>query len=311
MHSTNPKVPLLFLIFNREDVALEAMKSIREYKPDKLYIAADGPRTSKVGEKEKCDKVRQSVLDMIDWDCEVFTLFRQNNLGCAKAVSGALDWFFENEDFGIIIEDDIILSQDFYRFAAEMNKKYHDEEKVMCVNAIYLGKEKEFNTSYVFSTMGNCWGWATWRRAWQHMDLSMSLFPRTSLKKHIKAFGLLRGIMLYFYYWKHDYKLISSGGDISSWATRWSFNIFANDGLVITPTVNMVINSGFNGQEGTHYSSNDEDLYSFLRLGSLPERISHPDCTLPNRKMRKIESSDFKRIRIKGFFKKLKRHYSD
>ena len=159
------------------DVAIEALKSIRKYQPSRLYIAADGPRRHKPGEKEKCETTRMAVLNMIDWPCEVKTLFRDNNLGCANAVSQALDWFFESEEFGVIVEDDIILSQDFYRFAAEMNERYKDNNRVMCINAQYFGSEDLFKTSYIFSSMGNCWGWATWRRAWKYMDLSMALFP--------------------------------------------------------------------------------------------------------------------------------------
>lgn len=304
MENRNSKIPVLFLIFNRKDVAIEALKSIREYQPCRLYIAADGPRPSKAGEKEKCEETRSAVLDMIDWPCEVKTLFRDNNLGCAKAVSGAIDWFFKSEEFGVIVEDDIILSQDFYRFAAEMDERYRDNNRVMCINAQYFGPKEKFKTSYIFSTMGNCWGWATWRRAWKHMDLNMSLFPSTSFRQYTKAFGLFRATMLYLYYWRHDYRLISSGGDISSWATRWNFNIFANNGLAIVPTKNLTINVGMN--EGAHYSATDDDLYSHLKLEYLPTTIAHPDKVEADRNIRDIESSDFFRIRWEGLIKKFK-----
>ena len=302
----NAKIPILFLIFNRKDVATQAIRSIREYAPIRLYIAADGPRDTKVGEFEKCEETRQAVLGMIDWPCDVRTLFRNKNLGCAKAVSGAIDWFFDNEEFGIIIEDDIILSQDFYRFAKEMDIRYRSDERVMCINAQYFGQKDVFDTSYTFSTMGNCWGWATWRRAWSKMDLSMSLFPMTTFMKHMRSFGLFRAIMLYFYYWRHDYRLISSGGDISSWATRWNFSIFANDGLAIVPTRNLTINVGM--KEGVHYTASDDDLYSHLKLESLPPQIIHPAKVEADCRIRNIENADFLRIRLKGLLKKIKKH---
>ena len=309
MKINNSKIPILLLIFNREDVAIKAMFSIQEYRPQRLYIAADGPRISKNGEKDKCEKTRQAVLDMIDWECEVKTLFRDQNLGCAKAVSTAIDWFFNNEEFGIIVEDDIVLSQDFYRFAKEIDDKYRNDERIMCINAQYIGHPKNFKSSYVFSTMGSPWGWATWRRAWQHMDLSMSLFPRNSLIKHIKSFGFVRALFLYYYYWEHDYRIISSGGDISSWATRWSFNIFANGGLVVVPTVNMAINVGLTGTQSTHYETKDKNLYSFMKLEKLPTNLSHPNEIKVCKKMRKIESRDFIRIRVHGLKKKLQFHH--
>lgn len=301
------KVAVLFLIFNRPEVSSKAMKSIKEYQPSKLYIAADGPRISKTGEEERCVKTRQAVLEMIDWPCEVKTLFRDRNLGCAKAVSSAINWFFENEEFGVIVEDDIILGQDFYRFAKEMDDRYRDDERVMCINAQYVGPRDRFKTSYVFSAMSNPWGWATWRRAWKHMDMKMLKYPDISLHKYVTTLGLIRGVMFGCLYWRVAYRIISRGGEISSWWTRWAFNIIANDGLVIAPTHNMSVNVGFCGTDGTHYSSNDKDLYSFLNIETLPKHLFHPNSECLNNEMRDIESRDFIRIRKNGVKKKLRK----
>ena len=99
---------VLFLIFNRADTAIEVLKAIKEAKPLRLYIAADGPRVKRTGEAEKVISTRDLILQNVDWDCEVKTLFRDRNLGCKYAVSSAIDWFFENEDMGIILEDDCL-----------------------------------------------------------------------------------------------------------------------------------------------------------------------------------------------------------
>ena len=113
-----PKKPLetavLFLVFNRLDTTKQVFEAIRKAKPPRLYIAADGPRESKEGEAEKVKAVREYVMSNINWDCEVKTLFRDKNLGCKYAVSGAIDWFFENEEMGIILEDDCLPSQSFF-----------------------------------------------------------------------------------------------------------------------------------------------------------------------------------------------------
>lgn len=301
-------LPILFLIFNRKDLSILAFQSIKIYKPSKLYIAADGPRIDKMGEKEACDETRSAIIERIDWPCEVKTLFRNKNLGCAKAVSSAIDWFFENEEFGVIIEDDILLSQDFYTFAQIIDSRYRDNDRIMSINAQYLCRKSVMRSSYSFSTMSSPWGWATWRRAWQRMDMSMKLFPKNSLKKHIKSFGFIRGLMLYFYYWRHDYRIITSGGDISSWATRWAFNIFANNGLVVVPSKNLAINVGCTGQDGAHYNQEDEDLYSYLKMEKLPDKINHPSKIEPDDALCKFENKDFIRIRFKGLIKKFRRY---
>ena len=107
---------VLFLVFNRLDTTKQVFEAIRQAKPPRLYVAADGPRESKEGEKEKVKAVRKYVMDNIDWKCEVKTLFRDKNLGCKMAVSGAIDLFFENEEMGIILEDDCLPNQSFFGF---------------------------------------------------------------------------------------------------------------------------------------------------------------------------------------------------
>src|SRR5580704_13976707 len=116
--------PVLFLIFNRLDTTRKVFNEIRKAHPQKLFIAADGPRANKPGEKELCEKTRQFVTKNVDWNCEVKTLFRNENLGCKVAVKGAIDWFFENVTEGIILEDDCLPNQSFFRFCAFGLNKY-------------------------------------------------------------------------------------------------------------------------------------------------------------------------------------------
>ena len=109
------KTAILFLVFNRPDTTTKVFQMIRQAKPPRLYIAADGPRKNKEGEEEKIAKVR-AIVNNIDWPCEVKTLFRDKNLGCKKAISEAITWFFKNEDQGIILEDDCLPHLDFFSY---------------------------------------------------------------------------------------------------------------------------------------------------------------------------------------------------
>ena len=98
-------IPILFLIFNRPENTLRAFEEIKKQKPKYLYVAADGARPHVVEDLEKCKATRELVIEGVDWDCEVKTLLREENLGCGKAVQSALDWFFSEVEMGIIIED--------------------------------------------------------------------------------------------------------------------------------------------------------------------------------------------------------------
>ena len=87
---------VLFLVFNRLDTTKQVFEAIRQAKPPRLYVAADGARANKEGEADKTQAVRNYIMQNVDWECEVKTMFRERNLGCKMAVSGAIDWFFEN-----------------------------------------------------------------------------------------------------------------------------------------------------------------------------------------------------------------------
>lgn len=301
----NSKLPVLLLIFNRSDVLDYSIEPLREYKPSRIYIAADGPRDNKKGESEQCIATRDKVLKLIDWQCEIKTLFRDSNLGCAIAVNSAISWFFEQEEFGIIIEDDVVLSKDFFRFAEKMKMRYSENDNIMAVNSQFLGEiDKTNNESYSFSPWVNVWGWATWARAWKYMDMSFSRWPKTSVLYLIKRFGFFKGLMM-ANYWRRDYKTISSGGDISSWATRWCFNVAVLKGLCITPLCNLSINVGCTGTDGAHYSKDDKDPYEHLKLNSLEWPIVHPNKIQISKELVKIEGKDFFRVRMIGLKKKL------
>src|SRR4051794_16793681 len=115
--------PLLFIIFNRPDTTQKVFDQIKKAKPTRLYVAADGPRITRTSDYILCKQTRNIVND-IDWDCEVKTLFREKNLGCKEAVSSAITWFFENEEEGIILEDDCLPADSFFKFCDLLLEKY-------------------------------------------------------------------------------------------------------------------------------------------------------------------------------------------
>jgi hypothetical protein len=167
------KSPILFLIFNRPDTTKAVFESIKSIKPLKLYIAADGARGNKLGEDLLVEETR-AIIQSVDWECEVKTLFRKENLGCKVAVSSAIDWFFENEEQGIILEDDCLPDASFYGFCENLLDYYKNDERVFHISGnnfqdgIIRG-----DGSYYFSKYNHSWGWATWRRVWKTYDVNM------------------------------------------------------------------------------------------------------------------------------------------
>ena len=167
------KTAVLLLVFNRPDTTKDVFESIRKAQPERLYVAADGPRGHVNGERERCNEVRRITTD-VDWPCKVMTLFRDGNLGCRIGVSTAIDWFFDNEPDGIILEDDCQPDPSFFEFSEQLLEHYRDNTNVMVISASYFHGEKyKPEYSYFFSIYNHCWGWASWRRAWQLYDRDM------------------------------------------------------------------------------------------------------------------------------------------
>lgn len=298
----NKKLPLLVLAFNRADHVAEAMKAIKAYQPERLYLECDGPRSHKLGEREAVEATQRAMLDAIDWECEVKTLFREENMGCAHAVNDAITWFFRNEEYGIICEDDIILSPDFFRFCEEILPRYAKEGRIMQISARNTSRRADINNSYVYAQCFHCWGWATWRRAWEKMDMSMSAVNSLSLSFLIRHLGLFRGLMMRRVF-LNGYKHLPS---FNSWATRWYLSILSHDGLVICPGVNLALNIGL--ESGTHFNASDAKRPSaYLPMGKIEWPLVYNDSMKIDIKQKSYDSKFYFINRLYGLKKNIRR----
>lgn len=239
-------IPILLIIFNRPKQTNQVMNMIRKYKPKDLFIASDGPRESNIRDQQLCKETKNIALS-IDWECEVHTLFRDQNLGCGLGPSSAITWFFENVDEGIILEDDCLPSISFFKFCEELLAYYRENPKIMHIsgNNFQYGR-KRGNASYYFSRYSHNWGWATWRRAWKFFDYS--IIPMDERKQ--------------------------------IWDMQWELSIEKHKGVSILPNINLVQNIGF-GPDATH--TKQIARYSFLQAQEISFPITHPKRIKINR----------------------------
>lgn len=294
------KIPVLVIAFNRPEHVKKAMEPICAYQPDRLYFACDGARDDKDEELRLVEDVRDAMLTMIDWPCETRTLFQRKNLGCAYGPYTAISWFFEHEEYGIIIEDDVIVGHDFFKLCEDLLFRYHDCDQIMEISARNHSLRSDINNSYVFSKYMQNWGWATWRRAWAKMDMTMSAVNRISLFTLIKELGFFRGTMMHYYFVKG----LNEIEKLDAWDTRWYLSILDNDGLIISPGVNLAINIGI--EEGTHYFSGDKDPYADLKIGKIEWPLVYNDSLEIDKKQKRYDSQDFFHVRMIGLRKKLR-----
>jgi hypothetical protein len=243
-----------------------------------LYVAADGPRTGKPGEDEQCIITRKLVMNGIDWDCKVVTLFRDKNLGCGKAVSEAITWFFENVEEGIILEDDCLPEKSFFTLCENLLDKYRNNEQVMHIGGSnFQNGNNTTAKSYYFSNYIHIWGWATWRRAWKSYQLNI---PAAIDDKFQYLLKLKFSNSFERAFWQNSFETVGQG-KIDTWDTQWIYNIYNNSGIGITPTVNLVSNIGF-GDNATHTTSFNSDVAE-VPLQTITE-IKHPAKIRINKK---------------------------
>jgi hypothetical protein len=242
--------------------------AVRDVRPVRLYIAADGPRQNVAGEKERCEAAR-IVASSVDWPCEIRTLYRDTNLGCRAAVNSGLDWFFKQEPEGIMLEDDCLPNQSFFRFATLLLARYRTDDRVAMISgANFLLDRLRIDTSYCFSRYFNVWGWASWRRVWESHDQTMKgwqTLRSTDWLKEIYRQGFMRRHM------KKVFDLVASGA-IDTWDVQFSFSCLLSGRLAAVPRVNLVSNIGY---EGTH-TGVDKRNNDLPRFSLDDEPLIHP-----------------------------------
>jgi hypothetical protein len=271
-------IPVLFLIFNRLDTAKQVFEAIRTTAPSRLYIASDGHRENKANEREKVESVRKYVLESIDWDCEVKTLFRENNLGCGKAVSEAITWFFKNEEMGIILEDDCLPSMSFFPYCKELLEKYKDNEQIYYITGFNPLTNTQLPYSYYFARIIHFWGWASWRRAWNHYSFNIADLDNFITQKKIHRIFNRKADRKY---WLDIFKIMERHG-IDTWDYQWMYNIQNNNGICIIPVKNLITNIGF-GADATHTIADDPHLNNQDRFEI--NQIKHPEKAVINTRL--------------------------
>lgn len=243
----HPTPPVLFLVFNRPDLARRVFARIREARPARLFIAADGPRPGRPDDVEACRESRL-LAERVDWPCEVSTLFRETNLGCRAAVSSAISWFFERVEAGIVLEDDCLPDPSFFPFCSELLARYRDDARVTSIGGdCFFPGGAAAGYSYSFSAYAHIWGWATWRRAWKLYDPGLEAVDKSRAEQWLAPW---LGSAAAGDYWASILRRYAAG-EIDTWDYPWLFSCWRQRGMSIAPAVNLVSNIGFDSR-GAH-----------------------------------------------------------
>lgn len=269
--------PVLLIGFNRPDLTSRALAQIRKIKPTKLYFAVDGGRSD--SDHNKVQAVRD-LIKKVDWSSKVKLNFSNENYGCKYGPVRAMNWFFKNEEMGIILEDDILADESFFYFAEKLLMRYKDNNNIGSISGsnFHFG-HKHGNASYYFSRYSHTWGWATWRRAWKQFDSEVEIWPRLRKENFLKRIFDNR---LDRFYWQLIFDGVHSLEIDSAWDYQWTLMMWSKEMLAIIPNRNLVKNIGFGGSDATHTKLRDR--FSDMEIKPMIFPLIHPQKVVRNKR---------------------------
>ena len=288
---------VVIIPFIRPEKTKRVFEAIRQARPEKLFVLSDGPRND--AEALKVKAIREYIDTHVDWPCEVFKRYPETNLGCKTNIASGLDWVFGQVEDAIILEDDCVPDPTFFRFCQELLEKYRDEPKVTNINGTNLAiRDPKFkcDDSYYFANIDLTWGWATWRRAWQHYDVNMKQWPKWKTECLLKKVLQNDEYVDYFTYLFDRY----ATGKVDAWPAQWILVRWALGSLSIAPANNLIMNIGFD-QESSHGLYDETDIRANLPFTPIAFPLKHPTSINPNR-----EADEFvyrQGIQINYYFK--------
>jgi hypothetical protein len=254
------RTPVLLLAWRRPHTTQQVINAIRAVKPTRMFVACDGPNPSRPEEAAKVRATRELIEREIDWPCTIERRYSEVNHGCKVGVSSAINWFFDQVEDGVILEDDCVPHPDFFHFCSTLLGVYRDDQRVWVITGTnFQNGQKRGEASYYFSKYNHCWGWATWGRAWQHYQGDLPFWPEW---QGSEAWHKLTPNSLERRYWTKIFNRVYAG-KIDSWAYPWTASVWHQGGLTAVPNCNLVSNIGF-GEDGAHAKKGGSELENMI-----------------------------------------------
>ena len=247
MNPYNIDVAVAMIFFNRADTLEKVFEQVRIARPSKLFLIQDGPRKGNKNDIEGIKACREVFEGKIDWECEVYKDYSEENLGCGMRVYSGIKNAFEKVDKLIILEDDCVPGQSMFPFCKEVLDKYADDKRICSISGMnHMEKYDSNGCDYFFCSTGTIWGWATWKRVIDQWDPKYRfLDDKYVIKNMYDEFGAT-----FMNAFIRTCKTHLSSGREHYESILGSFAKY-NYGINIIPTKNMTCNIGVDA-ETTH-----------------------------------------------------------
>lgn len=247
-------ISVLLLFFNRPDTLRAVFEQVRLARPARLFLYQDGPR----GERDMIGvEACREVVSGIDWPCEVHRLYQERNYGCDPSEYISQQWAFSLVDRCIVLEDDDVPTQSFFRFCQEMLERYADDERVGMIQG-FNPEERTADVpdaDYFFTTNFSIWGWASWRRVVSKWDEHYTWLDDPAAVSRLEALVKERGLRRDFLPMARAHRAAGK----AYYESIFYAHLLLEGQLAIAPRVNMVSNLGVTN-DSTHFAGSVQTL---------------------------------------------------
>ncbi|RAJ73485.1 glycosyl transferase family 2 [Chitinophaga dinghuensis] len=260
--------PIIFMAYKRPELtrrALESLAANPEAAESELFVFADGPKDNATEQDLQQIAATRQVIRSRDWCGMVHLQEKVKNEGLANSVIHAVTDVLDKHGRAIILEDDLVLSPCFLQYMNAALEMYEDEAMVASIHG-YVYPVKEHLPETFFIRGADCWGWATWSRAWKQFEPDGSkLYDAIRLKGESAAFNFDNN----YDYMKMLHKQTTGKND--SWAVRWYASAFLKNMVTLYPGASLVQNIGMDAS-GTHMGEMDAETFD-VTLASSPVKL--------------------------------------
>ncbi|MEE9118606.1 MAG: glycosyltransferase, partial [Calditrichia bacterium] len=242
--------PIAFFAYNRPEHTKKALESLSQCGgavESELFIFCDG---SKKPEDEENVKAVRILVKSKKWCGKVNIIERDKNRGLANSIISGVTEIVNRYGRIIVLEDDLVLSPEFLNYMNDALEIYENEPRVMHI-AGYTPPLKGNLPETLFYRLSTCWGWATWKRAWEKFEPDVNKLLARLKNKKIQSDFNINGSMNFYQTLRDNAK-----GRLKTWAIHWYASVFLSGGLCLHPGMSMVNNIGHDGT-GMHCGKTD------------------------------------------------------
>lgn len=260
-------LPILIIAHRRPHYLKLVLDSVLSASPSRLYVSIDGARMQVEGEDDLVKECRALVTHIqFKSNFEIKTSFKDANLGSAANIITSVDWFFENEKAGLILEEDCLPDPSITDYMRYNLDRFEHDKRVWIISG-YRPEITGLTEKPCFVHLPMNWGWGTWAPKWQEMRKGIlestlgepiHLLPFTSARNVFWSIGARRAV----------------NGWVDAWDTPLAHAMCKFDKLAYLPPKNLISNIGTD-----KFALNTSQVSVFLESKSFPwnsnESVEH------------------------------------